>query len=121
MVRFDFVFDADLNVYLMEVNMSPNLSTGHFSGNKHIYQSVLYSLFNLVGVARPTRPEFTQGWGGISTLRHHSWGSFAARWTSRTCAFATEISRSQGRSAVRTAARTIACFRSAADVIDLLV
>ena len=32
MVRFDFVLDSKLNVYLMEVNMSPNLSSKHFAG-----------------------------------------------------------------------------------------
>ena len=31
MVRFDFVLDSKLNVYLMEVNMSPNLSSKHFA------------------------------------------------------------------------------------------
>ena len=34
MVRFDFVLDAKMNIYLMEVNMSPNLSSKHFAGNR---------------------------------------------------------------------------------------
>merc|ERR1712112_808703 len=34
MVRFDFVIDSELNVYLMEANMSPNLSSAHFPPNK---------------------------------------------------------------------------------------
>ncbi|CAD5115239.1 DgyrCDS4231 [Dimorphilus gyrociliatus] len=52
MVRFDFVVDKDLNVYLMEVNMSPNLSTAHFSQNRLLYEQVLYSMFSLTGVAK---------------------------------------------------------------------
>jgi tubulin monoglycylase TTLL15 len=53
MVRFDFVLDSKMNVYLMEVNMSPNLSSKHFAGNRLLYEQVIYSLLRLVGVARP--------------------------------------------------------------------
>ena len=53
MVRFDFVLDADLKVYLMEVNMSPNLSTKHFASNRLLYEQVIYNLLRLVGIARP--------------------------------------------------------------------
>ncbi|XP_013406367.1 tubulin polyglutamylase TTLL4 [Lingula anatina] len=52
MVRFDFVVDEDLHIYLMEVNMSPNLSSGHFSQNKLLYEQVVFNLLSLVGVAR---------------------------------------------------------------------
>ncbi len=52
MVRFDFVLDEDLNVYLMEVNMSPNLSSGHFPANSVLYEQVIFSMLSLVGVAR---------------------------------------------------------------------
>ena len=48
MVRFDFVLDSKLNVYLMEVNMSPNLSTKHFSGNRLLYEQVIYNFLRLV-------------------------------------------------------------------------
>jgi tubulin monoglycylase TTLL15 len=51
MVRFDFVLDADLNVYLMEINMSPNLSSGHFVRNKLLYEQVIYGTLSLVGIA----------------------------------------------------------------------
>ena len=54
MVRFDFVLDKELNVYLMEVNMSPNLSSGHFYRNRLLYEQVVYGLLSLVGVARDT-------------------------------------------------------------------
>lgn len=52
MVRIDLVLDEDLNVYLMEANMSPNLSSAHFPPNQLLYEQVLYSVFSLVGVAR---------------------------------------------------------------------
>ncbi|KAL4238357.1 Tubulin-tyrosine ligase [Mactra antiquata] len=51
LVRFDFVLDEKLKVYLMEVNMSPNLSTGHFKDNKRLYQHVVYNVLRVSGVA----------------------------------------------------------------------
>ncbi|KAK7482682.1 hypothetical protein BaRGS_00026091 [Batillaria attramentaria] len=56
LVRFDFVLDEKLNVYLMEVNMSPNLDSGHFPPNKRLYEHVLYNLLQLVGVAQYVSP-----------------------------------------------------------------
>ena len=53
MVRFDFVLDAKLHLYLMEVNMSPNLSTKHFASNRLLYEQVIYNLLRLVGIGRP--------------------------------------------------------------------
>ena len=85
MVRFDFVVDKGLNVYLMEVtpniyiidcpchtplettisifinvstlqvNMSPNLSSGHFPANRLLYEQVVFGMLGLVGVSSPTR------------------------------------------------------------------
>ncbi|KAE8751460.1 hypothetical protein FOCC_FOCC001707 [Frankliniella occidentalis] len=52
MVRFDFVIDEDLNVFIMEANMSPNLSSQHFPPNSILYEQVLYSLLSLVGVGQ---------------------------------------------------------------------
>uniref|UniRef100_A0A7I5EC14 Tubulin polyglutamylase TTLL4 n=1 Tax=Haemonchus contortus TaxID=6289 RepID=A0A7I5EC14_HAECO len=49
--RFDFIVDEDLNVFLMEANMSPNLSSEHFSQNRILYEQVLYNVFSLVGIA----------------------------------------------------------------------
>lgn len=62
MVRFDFLIDQDLNVFLMEVNMSPNLSSEHFIGNKLLYEQVVFSLLGLVGIASPVaaNKKFTQ-------------------------------------------------------------
>ena len=50
MVRFDFVIDDELNVYLMEANMSPNLSSAHFAANARLYEEVVDSLLRLVGL-----------------------------------------------------------------------
>jgi len=64
MVRFDFVIDDQLNVYLMEANMSPNLSSAHFPANALLYEQVVHSVLRLVGVvgrsvssATPSKPE----------------------------------------------------------------
>ena len=61
MVRFDFVLDSKLNVYLMEVNMSPNLSTYKNPKNKLLYQHTVYSMLNLVGVAGGIKDYITFG------------------------------------------------------------
>lgn len=61
MVRFDFLVGEDFSVYLMEVNMSPNLSTGHFSGNRLMYEQVLFNMLSLVGVARSTKNDMVRG------------------------------------------------------------
>ncbi|XP_066279885.1 probable tubulin polyglutamylase ttll-15 [Branchiostoma lanceolatum] len=52
MVRFDFVVDEDLKIFLMEVNMSPNLSSAHTPANKGMYEQIIFNLLSLVGVAR---------------------------------------------------------------------
>ncbi|XP_076462884.1 putative tubulin polyglutamylase ttll-15 [Babylonia areolata] len=52
MVRFDFVLDEKLNVYLMEANMSPNLSSKHFPPNKRLYEHVIFTLLSLVGLTQ---------------------------------------------------------------------
>jgi tubulin monoglycylase TTLL15 len=44
------VVDNDLNVILMEANMSPNLSSAHFQPNQLLYEQVIYHLLGLVGV-----------------------------------------------------------------------
>lgn len=50
LLRFDLFIDEDLNVHLMEANMSPNLSSAHFKPNSLLYEQVIYSVFNLVGI-----------------------------------------------------------------------
>eukprot|EP00112_Aurelia_sp_Birch-Aquarium-sp1_P013706 Seg2921.3 transcript_id=Seg2921.3/GoldUCD/mRNA.D3Y31 product="Tubulin polyglutamylase TTLL5" protein_id=Seg2921.3/GoldUCD/D3Y31 len=51
LVRFDFVIDADMNIWLMEVNMSPNLSSSAHYENRLMYEQVIYHAFGLTGVA----------------------------------------------------------------------
>ncbi|KAI6176121.1 hypothetical protein M3Y97_00764200 [Aphelenchoides bicaudatus] len=51
LTRFDFLIDDHYKVYLMEANMSPNLSSGHFKENALLYEQVLFNLFSLVGLA----------------------------------------------------------------------
>lgn len=50
MMRFDLVIDDALKVYLLEANMSPNLSSAHFQQNTLLYEQVIYNLLNLVGI-----------------------------------------------------------------------
>lgn len=52
MVRFDFVLDEDLNIYVMEANMSPNLSSLHFAPNKLLYKQVIFNVLSLAGLAQ---------------------------------------------------------------------
>ncbi|KAJ8720067.1 hypothetical protein PYW07_012110 [Mythimna separata] len=52
MLRFDFILDEDLRVYLLEANMGPNLSSNHYPPNRLLYEQVIYNLFSLTGVAR---------------------------------------------------------------------
>ncbi|XP_043482930.1 probable tubulin polyglutamylase ttll-15 [Leptopilina heterotoma] len=60
LMRFDFTLDEDLNVFIMEANMSPNLSSAHFPPNQLLYEQVLFNLFALIGVARRTRSDTLQ-------------------------------------------------------------
>ncbi|KAB7494428.1 hypothetical protein Anas_12568, partial [Armadillidium nasatum] len=50
MMRFDFIIDDNLKVYLMEANMSPNLSSAHFKQNRLLYEQVMFNLLSLIGV-----------------------------------------------------------------------
>ncbi|XP_030381887.1 tubulin polyglutamylase TTLL4 [Scaptodrosophila lebanonensis] len=59
LMRFDFFIDANLNVYLMEANMSPNLSSAHFKSNSILYNQVLYSVFSLVGIRPVSSHDYT--------------------------------------------------------------
>ncbi|OTF82091.1 tubulin polyglutamylase TTLL4-like protein [Euroglyphus maynei] len=65
LVRFDFTIDDQLNVFLMEANMSPNLASAKYPPNRIIYEQVIYSCLSLVGITRmpltfgtwPNKPE----------------------------------------------------------------
>lgn len=50
-MRVDLVIDDDLNVFLMEANMSPNLSSAHFPPNQLLYEQVIYNALGLLGIA----------------------------------------------------------------------
>lgn len=57
LLRFDLIVDEKFRVHLMEVNMSPNLSSVHFKPNALLYQQILYNVLNLVGVGSPIRTD----------------------------------------------------------------
>lgn len=52
LVRFDLALDEDLNVYMMEANMSPNLSSAHYPPNQLLYEQVIFNTFALVGIGK---------------------------------------------------------------------
>ncbi|EFN86381.1 Tubulin polyglutamylase TTLL6 [Harpegnathos saltator] len=55
LMRFDLVLDEDLNVYTMEANMSPNLSSAHYPPNQLLYEQVIFNTLALVGVSKRIR------------------------------------------------------------------
>jgi len=57
LVRFDLALDEDLNVYMMEANMSPNLSSAHYPPNQLLYEQVIFNTFALVGIGKRIRKE----------------------------------------------------------------
>lgn len=57
MMRFDFVVNEDLDVFLMEANMSPNLSSAHFPPNRLLFEQVIFNLLSLVGVAERVKKD----------------------------------------------------------------
>ncbi|CAK9807979.1 Probable tubulin polyglutamylase ttll-15 [Anthophora plagiata] len=57
LVRMDFALDDDLNVYIMEANMSPNLSSAHYAPNQLLYEQVIYNLFSLIGIGQRIRKD----------------------------------------------------------------
>lgn len=58
LVRFDFITDESLNVYLLEVNMSPNLSAAHFPQNSLLYEQVVFNSLQLIGLVRKFHDSF---------------------------------------------------------------
>jgi tubulin monoglycylase TTLL15 len=51
LVRFDIVLDEKLNPFVMEINMSPNLTPAddRFEENILIYEPLVYETLKLVG------------------------------------------------------------------------
>lgn len=51
LLRFDCLIDEDLNVFILEANISPKLTSERYGKNVLIYEQVLFNLFGLVGLA----------------------------------------------------------------------
>ncbi|UXI23356.1 serine/threonine protein phosphatase [Sarcoptes scabiei] len=71
MVRFDFALDDQLNVYLMEANMSPNLASAKFPANRLIYEPVIYNTLSLAGITQ--MPLMMKTW---TNKREKLWNMF---------------------------------------------
>lgn len=52
MLRADFAVDENLKVYLMEVNLGPNLSSIKFPENALHYEQLLHNYLRLVGIGQ---------------------------------------------------------------------
>lgn len=51
MFRFDLFLDQNCNVFVFEINQSPNIYVNEkYQNNQNVYENVLYNLFNLIGV-----------------------------------------------------------------------
>lgn len=50
--NMDFTSFLHISSFFYQVNMSPNLSSAHFDGNKHLYEQVIYNTLSVAGVAR---------------------------------------------------------------------
>jgi tubulin monoglycylase TTLL15 len=49
--RFDLFLDANFNLFVFEINQSPNIHASEkYKNNQNVYENVLYNLFNLIGV-----------------------------------------------------------------------
>ncbi|XP_065653836.1 probable tubulin polyglutamylase ttll-15 isoform X1 [Hydra vulgaris] len=60
LVRMDFIIDQLANVWLMEINMSPNLSSEVHKLNALMYEQVIYNTLSLVGVASHLKSQFSE-------------------------------------------------------------
>ncbi|KAF8778081.1 putative tubulin polyglutamylase ttll-15 like protein [Argiope bruennichi] len=83
LVRFDFIIDEDLNVFLLEVNMSPNLSPAHFPQNKLLYDSIVFNSLSIVGLIRKFPDSFT--YRGEAEVSEKDIQVFAEQCASETC------------------------------------
>lgn len=57
MMRIDLIVDENLKVWLLEANMSPNLSSAKFPPNAIIYEQLLYNMFKLLGIGSAEKRE----------------------------------------------------------------
>lgn len=53
LIRFDFIMDEDFKLYLMEVNLSPNItpSSTKYERNAVVREKMVYDVVNLIGAA----------------------------------------------------------------------
>ena len=53
LVRFDFIMDESFDLYLMEINMSPNITptSNKFEKNAVIREKMVHDAMNLVGAS----------------------------------------------------------------------
>ncbi|XP_059478151.1 probable tubulin polyglutamylase ttll-15 [Neocloeon triangulifer] len=56
MVRVDFILDDTMKIHLIEVNMSPSLSSIGYAPNGKRFEQVAFSLLSLVGLANYLHP-----------------------------------------------------------------
>jgi Tubulin-tyrosine ligase family len=51
LVRFDFIFDEKLNPYVVEVNMSPNLTpaSDYYEENGKMYEQIVFNTMKIIG------------------------------------------------------------------------
>ena len=56
MYRFDMILDDVLNLYLLEVNQSPNIyAAENRVGNRQMFNHMLYNMINLIGTESPLK------------------------------------------------------------------
>ena len=55
LIRVDMIIDTNLNVHLIEINLSPNMYSWKFKHNHIVFEQALYNALRLVGVGSPIR------------------------------------------------------------------
>jgi hypothetical protein len=51
--RFDFILDAALNLYLIEINQSPNVNPSvKLYRDRRMFENLLFDSFTLLGIGR---------------------------------------------------------------------
>jgi len=59
-----------------QVNMSPNLSSGHFVKNKLLYEQVIYNMLTLVGVATTLNAAEARRYAHCTQFKHFVTGIY---------------------------------------------
>lgn len=52
MMRFDFILDEFMKVYLLKVKKMPEFDSANSAEELLLYEQLLYNLFSLTGVSR---------------------------------------------------------------------